>query len=405
MASVKTPAFQRRLAMACWLLLLLSSSTLNGHVGSASPSSAFAGLLSASRLPQRAQQQRHQSVIGRAAGSTEAGPHPVYPGAGKTGTDYPLQLQKFFTNGGVLPAEEVAKLLEDAEKALASKPTLVRVPLDANNGTINVIGDVHGQFFDLQEIFSTAGEPSESNPYLFNGDFVDRGSYSVEVALLLLAWQAALPQHFHLSRGNHEFHSMNQGYGFTAEVLIKYNENGPMIYKLFQSVFKQLPLAHVIGEQVFVVHGGIPRDPKQGLDAIAALERSDEYFDDGGHLAEDLMWSDPRDNEGLVPNRRGAGREFGPDVTQKFLQNNDLRLVIRSHEVRDEGYSVEHNGLLITVFSAPNYCDQVGNAGGIIRLTNANGKVQVNIDRFLPAPRPKNYIRAMEYQYRMGGMR
>lgn len=91
----------------------------------------------------------------------------------------------------------------------------------------------------------------------------------------------------------------------------------------------------------------------------------------------EMLWSDPQVAPGRGPSKRGVGSAFGPDVTKKFLQENNLGrerivfasmgiltavdLIIRSHEVKENGYLVEHDGKLITVFSAPNYCDQVGN--------------------------------------------
>jgi serine/threonine-protein phosphatase 5 len=71
---------------------------------------------------------------------------------------------------------------------------------------------------------------------------------------------------------------------------------------------------------------------------------------------------------GRSPSKRGIGFSFGPDITQKFLETNKLSLVVRSHEVKDEGYVVEHGGKCITIFSAPNYCDQMGNKGAFIRF-------------------------------------
>ncbi|XP_028343483.1 uncharacterized protein, partial [Physeter macrocephalus] len=81
----------------------------------------------------------------------------------------------------------------------------------------------------------------------------------------------------------------------------------------------------------------------------------------------DLLWSDPSPIPGRSPSKRGVACQFGPDITASFLKQNNLKLVIRSHEMKDEGYEVEHNGKLITVFSAPNYCDQMKNKGAFIR--------------------------------------
>ncbi|KAL5997706.1 hypothetical protein ACLOJK_008636 [Asimina triloba] len=89
----------------------------------------------------------------------------------------------------------------------------------------------------------------------------------------------------------------------------------------------------------------------------------------------ELLWSDPQPNPGRGPSKRGVGLSFGGDVTKRFLKENNLDLVVRSHEVKDEGYEIEHDGRLITVFSAPNYCDQklkylttMGNKGAFIRF-------------------------------------
>lgn len=74
----------------------------------------------------------------------------------------------------------------------------------------------------------------------------------------------------------------------------------------------------------------------------------------------EMLWTDPQDALGRGPSKRGVGIGFGPDITKAWTEANSVTAVIRSHEVRQGGYSVEHNGLCITVFSAPNYVDAVG---------------------------------------------
>ena len=104
----------------------------------------------------------------------------------------------------------------------------------------NVCGDTHGQFYDLLNIFENVrGWPAPNNPYLFNGDYVDRGSFSVEVVTTLFAYKLLYPNSFFLSRGNHEGKQMNKMYGFEGEVKHKYDES---VMTLFTETFNWLPL-------------------------------------------------------------------------------------------------------------------------------------------------------------------
>ncbi|OEL34444.1 Serine/threonine-protein phosphatase 5, partial [Dichanthelium oligosanthes] len=246
---------------------------------------------------------------------------------------------------------------------LRSMPSLVDVDVP-NGGHFTVCGDVHGQYFDLLNIFELNGLPSEENPYLFNGDFVDRGSFSVEVILTLFAFKCLYPKAMYLARGNHESKSMNKIYGFEGEVRSKLGEK---FVELFAEVFCWLPLAHVINKKVFVVHGGLFSVDGVKLSDIRSIDRFCEPPEEG--LMCELLWSDPQPQLGRGPSKRGVALSFGADVTKKFLQENSLDLIVRSHEVKDEGYEIEHDGKLITVFSAPNYCDQMGNKGAFIRFT------------------------------------
>ena len=272
-----------------------------------------------------------------------------------------------FRRGERVHRHYVGQLLCQAMGILKMLPNVVAV--DAPPGArVTVVGDVHGQFFDLLHILETAGMPGAAHQYVFNGDFVDRGAWGVEVAVTLLTLKCMYPRHVHLARGNHETASMNRTYGFAREAADKY---GPTIAAMFTETFASLPLAHVLGGRVFVVHGGIAAHSSArdvaSLDEIQAVDRFGQPPD--GSLMCDLLWSDPQPQNGLAPSPRGVGHLFGPDVTRAFLARTGLRMVIRSHEAVGTGYSVVHDGCLATVFSAPNYCDVLGNDGAYATLT------------------------------------
>jgi serine/threonine-protein phosphatase 5 len=281
----------------------------------------------------------------------------------------------------------------DTISLLRSNETIgdVEIPDD---GEITVCGDVHGQYYDLLNIWSRNGEPAEDNPYLFNGDFVDRGSFSLEVILILFSWKLCHPKGVHLARGNHETKNMNKLYGFEGEVTKKYDED---LYNLFCEAFCLLPLCHVINRKVFVVHGGLFSKDNVTLADIRKVNRVQEPPDEG--LMTEMLWSDPQPGTGRIASKRGVGVAFGKDVTENFLKTNDLKLVIRSHEMKEEGYTVEHDGKLITVFSAPNYCDQMGNKGAFIRL---DGKTLTpKFTSFAAVPHPA--VKPMQYANPMLG--
>ena len=110
------------------------------------------------------------------------------------------------------------------------------------------------QFYDLLNIFKLNGLPSRDNPYLFNGDFVDRGSFSVECIFVLFGFKLLYPDHFFMSRGNHESENMNKMYGFEGEVKAKYSA---LMVDLFTEVYNWLPLCHLLDNKVLVMHGGL----------------------------------------------------------------------------------------------------------------------------------------------------
>ncbi|KII74470.1 Serine/threonine-protein phosphatase 5 [Thelohanellus kitauei] len=156
---------------------------------------------------------------------------------------------------------------------------------------------------------------------------------------------------------------MNEVYGFKQEVIHKYSLS---VFNLFSELFKYLPIAHLINDKVLVIHGGLPEDPKVTLQDMEKFQRFKEPSE--GSPMFDLLWCDPSDSKGRPPSARGVSTSFGPDITEEFCKRNNIELVIRSHEAQMEGYKVMHNSKCVTIFSAPNYCDEMKNKAAIIHL-------------------------------------
>ena len=182
------------------------------------------------------------------------------------------------------------QLLLAAKTYFSGLPSLLRVGLPRDEagavcGTFTVCGDTHGQFYDLLNIFEVGGFPSPANPFLFNGDFVDRGSFSLEVVTTLIALKLASPTALYMLRGNHETRNMNKIYGFEGEVKAKFDDKA---MRLFSEVFAWLPLAAVVEHRVFVVHGGLSTQAGGvGLEDIERIPRGREPPESG--LMSDLV--------------------------------------------------------------------------------------------------------------------
>ncbi|KAH9598391.1 Calcineurin-like phosphoesterase domain [Trypanosoma melophagium] len=283
--------------------------------------------------------------------------------------DVVVRLIDDITNHVLLPYPAAWRVFTDAMNHLNTLPNVVRLspPIGArvSNGRVNqgskvvVVGDLHGQLADLLHIIKDSGMPNDGTYYIFNGDFVDRGANGVEVLLIIFSLMLACPKYVTLNRGNHECDYMNDEYGFDVEVSTKYDRN---LFRLIQRCFCALPLATIIGKKVFVVHGGLPRRKGVSIEDISRIQRfrqipmPDYAQPEEDEIFQDLLWSDPVEElQGWRESQRGAGVEFGPDVTHEFLKNNGLELVVRSHEDCLRGYEEHHGGKLMTVFSASNY--------------------------------------------------
>ena len=269
-------------------------------------------------------------------------------------------IQSLLSRVGSLKKSETLQIIASAEKIFS--PLTTRI-VELNVEKLTVCGDIHGQFSDLKHIFKLNGVPSRDNPYLFNGDFVDRGPNSRECISTLLLYKLLDPACMHLNRGNHEFSSLNAYYGFKQEL-----GGDEQLFTRFNQLFELLPLAHVVNKEHFVVHGGIPRRSVAVSDLIAGKDWDRELIDD-------LVWSDPQEAPGSARSPRGVSRTFGPDMTRKFLEKNRLKSLIRSHEMMRNGIQVSQNGLCTTVFSASNYGGWTDNKGGFLVLRKGSSEI------------------------------
>ena len=247
---------------------------------------------------------------------------------------------------------------------------------------VTIIGDIHGQFYDLLTLLEISGDLSETK-YLLLGDFVDRGSFSIEVLLLLYALKINYPNSIFLLRGNHECRQLTSFFNFRTECLVKYDLE---VYDEIMRSFDRLPLGCVVNKNFLAVHGGISPELRK-LSDIHKINRVSEPPRRG--LICDLLWADPIDTDiGTSPERftknniRGCSFSFGVLAANKFLKENKLISIIRGHEAQLDGFKLHKwNGnsefpVVITVFSAPNYCDMYKNKGAIIKFANHSMHVQ-----------------------------
>lgn len=261
---------------------------------------------------------------------------------------------------GVLPTQfEIKFIMQKAIEIFSKEDNLIYI-----SSSITVVGDIHGQFLDLKELFSTGGTVPNTN-YLFLGDYVDRGFASLEVIILLTLTKIKYPQRIFLLRGNHESRKTNQEYGFYLECMKKYN-NTCQAWHYINEMFDYLPLAAVIDNKLFCIHGGLS-PVIQKIDDIKSLNRVRDIPTEGPIA--DLVWSDPDVNTvGFRVSERGAGYLFGEIVIDKFLFENKMETIVRAHQLCKEGYNILFDGKIITVWSAPNYCGRIFNYASIMEV-------------------------------------
>ncbi|MES1909939.1 MAG: hypothetical protein MHM6MM_002617 [Cercozoa sp. M6MM] len=312
---------------------------------------------------------------------------------------------------GRLSHDQAMRLVTAAKRLFRAEPNLLRL-----SDPITVCGDVHGQFFDLVRLLEAGGDPASTN-YLFLGDYVDRGCFSTEVVFYLFAFKICYPETFHMLRGNHECRHLTTYFNFRDECIYKYNYD---VYEAIMQAFDYLPLAATVNNKFLCVHGGLSPDVAT-LDDIDKIERGKEVPKSGAFC--DLLWADPvhepdptnpmDDDDDYNINAdqaspwfsynetRQCSYVFGADATSAFLRRNRLTCVIRAHEAQYEGYKMAQKtrkGVprVITIFSAPNYCDAYKNKGACLRIDED----MLNIRQFNWSPHPyylPNFMSVFEW--------
>jgi serine/threonine-protein phosphatase 2A catalytic subunit len=277
------------------------------------------------------------------------------------------------SNGTPLAETEVKNLCDLARETLLNESNVQPVP-----APVTVCGDIHGQWHDLMELFRIGGSAPDTN-YLFMGDYVDRGYYSVETVTMLVCLKVRYPDRVFVLRGNHESRQITQVYGFYDECVRKYGSAN--VWKMFTDLFDYFPLTALVEHSIFCLHGGLSPSIDT-LDHVRQLDRVQEVPHEGPMC--DLLWSDPDDRSGWGISPRGAGFTFGVDISQQFNERNGLGLVSRAHQLVMDGYNWSHEKSVVTIFSAPNYCYRCGNQAAIMEVDE---NLQKTFLQFDPAPR------------------
>lgn len=331
---------------------------------------------------------------------------------------FPLTKQELFPKDAKLPDLKVLKdhLLKEGRideelfievvgnvgKLLKTEPNVLELQYP-----VTVCGDVHGQFFDLARLFDVGGDPVDTQ-YLFLGDYVDRGCFSTECIMFLFCMKLTYPKSFFMLRGNHECRQLTSFFNFKDECLYKYSQK---LYDAIMNSFDNLPLACVVNKSFFCVHGGLSPDITS-VEDIKKLDRFKEIPREGSMC--DLLWSDPYEDKNESDKNdkdeddsdsdefggettwfgynktRQCSYVYGVEAVKQFLELNQMTSIIRAHEAQLDGYKMQMVNpkskipRVITIFSAPNYCDVYKNKAACLKFDNN----VLNIKQFVQSPHP-----------------
>lgn len=256
------------------------------------------------------------------------------------------------------------QLTATAREVFQDEPMLLEL-----NAPVHIVGDIHGQYKDLHQIFAAIGLPDRKN-YLFLGDYIDRGDRQLETICCLLAWKINYPKKLRMIRGNHETRNINGIYGFSSDLNSRFDsEEAPILWSAFNEMFDYMPISALINKKILCMHGGVG-PTLNNLDQIRSIQRP---LSDVNRIpvAQDLLWADPcLDLTGFSRNLlRGVSYFFGTDVVKKLCEQLKLDLIVRAHQLMNNGYGFFCGRKLVTIFSAPNYYGPGTNMAGVINVT------------------------------------
>ncbi|KAI6227008.1 Serine/threonine-protein phosphatase [Aphelenchoides besseyi] len=252
-------------------------------------------------------------------------------------TDAELQLET------VANEEQIMSLCQQIRPIFLHQPNFLEI-----EAPVTIVGDIHGQYSDLINIFKTCGYPPQTS-YLFLGDYVDRGKRSLEVIVLLFCYKCS---------------AVSKVYGFYDECNRRYSIR---LWQIFQDTFNYLPISGLVGGKIVCMHGGL--SPLfVSWDQLRQIERP--IYPANVSVLNDFLWSDPdTEVQGWQSNTRGVSYVFGADVVRDFCERMDVDLIARAHQV--DGYEFFANRQLVTIFSAPLYCGQFDNKAATMSVSDS----------------------------------
>lgn len=251
-------------------------------------------------------------------------------------TDPAQYLELIFKLGSLLDAESQACYPE-----FSSRGGLVSL---TNSGKALVIGDLHG---DLQSLILIL-EPwlkliqTSDLKLVFLGDYIDRGSHSIQLLQLIFMLKLRYPSKLILLKGNHEgtYFIPVHPHDLPHQLELRFAGDSQLIYRELLWIFSKLPHAALAPERYLMVHGGIPQ-----------LDSAQQLIDPEPQILEQILWNDPDEFiQGFRESPRGAGKLFGSDISSRTLDRLGVKLLIRSHQPCN-GIMHSHGGRVITVFS------------------------------------------------------
>ena len=276
----------------------------------------------------------------------------------------PMEIEQYADESATLvlpnaPSPLVQSLCSDVGDIFREEPCLLEI-----SSPCIIIGDIHGHILDLLRVLKVFGLPDKT-PFVFLGDLVDRGEFSVETVILVFLLKVLFPDNVHIIRGNHEFEFMSTQCGFSKQIDHFY-DNGQELFESFLVTFSSIPLGCLIDGTTLCMHGGLG----PGVFSLSQFRKQERPINDFGEdFVNSVLWSDP--HEGIkmyAESTRGTGYYFGCDATKEFCEANNIHTIVRGHECVLPGIKWMFDRSVVTVFTASNYCGLMGNNAGVLEV-------------------------------------